>query len=550
MQRNWLLLLILGVLLVVPAGAGEPASGDPLAPLEKMNTPARQAWVETMLARLDEANRVVLAPEAVTKQHARFEQSLRGFVENRADWRAQVASFEEELVLSQRAAIEHLTRRYRLEAYQQFRNDRAGFEQCRLILERLMTAWRRSASPRAEQHKLIAWLDAATQRSVEGKLASLPPLPDFRAGRAAVASAPPAALPEVDLGLPSVSRGPGVPLAGPRPARWLADRIGVTAGPELSRPAAFHTAPDVELPLAVHASSPRPNHVALIPSFEPVGFAASLRPTMVASSSRTTWRRPASVAVVTRPMSSLRPSVASRSASPSPASSGDPLAFARTRVDRLTMVSTFGRTARPDNATTLGSGTPGRTTAGSAALARAGSAPADSYQTGRVASGSLSGDSLASFDPRRSSLGEFPKKNASGPRLGESAAAGAPNMDELAARIRGNNVALRKLAAQLYEDRRWDAKSLSAILDQLTPLVERKDDLKLVCELIPPQHRDRVGDLESGSDLISDLGTKIARARTQIEQGDFPGSSGERKAELDQLDRLSQKLASLVFTDR
>jgi hypothetical protein len=170
--------------------------------------------------------------------------------------------------------------------------------------------------------------------------------------------------------------------------------------------------------------------------------------------------------------------------------------------------------------------------------------PSRPYGSSPGSSASPEGDSLASLDP---GSGGFTNQSATSQPSEE---ASSLNVEELSARIRGNNVALRKLAAQLYEDRNWDVQSLTAILDQLAPLVARKDDLKLMRELVPPQQRDRVGNLESGSDLISDLGSKIARARSQVQQDESRGSVAERKHLLEQLEQLSRRLAGLVFTDQ
>ncbi|NLE36675.1 MAG: hypothetical protein GX621_01465, partial [Pirellulaceae bacterium] len=178
------------LLLASIAVVASPVSAMDQARLDQLDVQARKAWVATRLQWLDDANRAVLAPEAVEKQHARFEQALDDFVQDRAGWREVVEQFEQELALSQRAAVEHLTRRYRIEAYQTFRGDRPQYEERRQRLAELVAASRNSASPDGERHKVVAWLLAATESTTGGDDHRLPPLPHFDGG--AADAAPPA----------------------------------------------------------------------------------------------------------------------------------------------------------------------------------------------------------------------------------------------------------------------------------------------------------------------------------------------------------------------
>lgn len=556
MQRCWLLLVVGAISVSVGwAGAAEPGTVRPYASLEKLDPRARAAWIEEMLRRLDEANGVVLAPDAVAKQHARFREVLAPFADNTTNWRESVEFFDSELALSQRAAMEHLTRRYRMTAYRVVRTDRGAFDARRKSLEQVMAGWRNSDSPADEQYKVIRWLAAATPSADDGELGHLPPLPEFVVGGRLTASATtpePAALPDAGLPFPTTSPQPIRSIPDVRPARFLADRIAASVDLNAVRPAAFHTPVSVDLPVEIARRAMAPAQIAMQPSFETMGFAAVLRPAPAASSARDAWRQPSSVAGVTRPYSTASPHVASRATSPSPSRSGDPFAFARTSVDRLTMVSRAGQSRDSDEG--RGSRFTQSIPDSSASSAMARNTPAYGGYS-EPYSGDLSEPDSASEDaPPALELASTPSRGTAPAATavakgGESRGASTPNLEELAARIRGNNVALRTLAARIYEERSWDAKSLGSILDQLAPLVARKDDLKLIRDLVPATQRQRVGELETGSELIADLGSKIARARNQVKQGEFRGSIGQRKAELDQLDQLSRKLAGLVFAE-
>lgn len=123
------------------------------------------------------------------------------------------------------------------------------------------------------------------------------------------------------------------------------------------------------------------------------------------------------------------------------------------------------------------------------------------------------------------------------------------NLDELASRIVGNNVALRRLAAELDEKKTWDAGQLAPVVAALEPLVGRKDDLTLFRETLSAEEQTRVGELESPAAVIANLGGKIAAARKRAQDKSFPGTAAQRQTELEMLDALSRKLADMVFSD-
>jgi hypothetical protein len=570
-----LLLLITPLIapLACPTAAAEPQPPRRYARLEAMDTQARAAWVGAMLKRLDEANGVVLSPQAIVVQHARFQKMLAPLIEDQPDWQADVARFESELAISQRAAIEHLSRRYRVETYRVFHADRPRYEQRRRLLEQLLLRWQNADAPDAEQHKVVEWLVAATRRVSDPKDDWVPPLPSF-SGRihsadraiaqsgasepAATGRSSPSAhalLPDVNLPIPVPSTIETAELPGPRPSSVLAEHAVPALPSEMVRPETVPVSLEVRLPLDIRRLTPRPLHVAMRPSLDDFGSVEAAESAEFASSAGTRWRPTASATGTRAP--TWKPSTPATASTTPPVAEepADPLAFARMKIDRFTPATTPGGVA----SSLLGSGVPRTQEPGHLApvpttpLPPSGghAAPSALASTRRPPASTTAppeGPMLASLESPVVTSGNAAGKerNAASSQPGQSP---VPNVGELASRIKGNNMAMRNLAAELYEDRQWDARALAAVLDQLAPLVARKDDLKLIRELIPSDQRNRVGDLESGSDLISDLGSKIARVRGQIQNGKFPGTLAERKAELDRLDQLSQRLAQLVFND-
>ncbi|MCX7426174.1 MAG: hypothetical protein NTW96_11220 [Planctomycetia bacterium] len=121
------------------------------------------------------------------------------------------------------------------------------------------------------------------------------------------------------------------------------------------------------------------------------------------------------------------------------------------------------------------------------------------------------------------------------------------NLDELAAQVKGNNQALRLLSAELDEKKTWDAAQLATAIETLEPLVIRKDDLTMACDLLSPDELSRVGRPDSPAAVIADVAAKISAAQKRIEKGEFSGTQSQRQTELEMLDALSRKLKAIVF---
>jgi len=120
------------------------------------------------------------------------------------------------------------------------------------------------------------------------------------------------------------------------------------------------------------------------------------------------------------------------------------------------------------------------------------------------------------------------------------------NLDELTARIAGVNLELRALEADLDQPWQWNAKRLGPLVDRLKGLMTRRNDLRLVLEIISPQERSSVDQLESPQAAISRLASKVFETRTRVTGPDFSGTEAQRRAELRHLDELSRELASLA----
>ncbi len=126
---------------------------------------------------------------------------------------------------------------------------------------------------------------------------------------------------------------------------------------------------------------------------------------------------------------------------------------------------------------------------------------------------------------------------------GVDASSGAVNIDELMARIAGNNLALRALEAALDDSRAWDARRLGPLVERLKGVVARDKDLMLIRDLLPQRQQSLIGGLESPQAAVAQLATRIFEARTRAAGSAFRGGSLRRRLELQTLDVLSRELA-------
>jgi hypothetical protein len=132
------------------------------------------------------------------------------------------------------------------------------------------------------------------------------------------------------------------------------------------------------------------------------------------------------------------------------------------------------------------------------------------------------------------------------PAAQKSADAMQVNLDELAARIAGNNLGFRTLESELDEKGPWTAATLEPLAERLKVLVMRHNDLVLFRQLTPEENRSSLGRLETPKSAISQFGARIFEARKLASGADFQGTDAERHAELERLDTLSRELAELA----
>jgi hypothetical protein len=119
-------------------------------------------------------------------------------------------------------------------------------------------------------------------------------------------------------------------------------------------------------------------------------------------------------------------------------------------------------------------------------------------------------------------------------------------VDELAARIAGCNLAIRALEADLGENGQWTAARLETLFDRLKILVLRQHDLELFRQTVSKEQMESVGSLMPSKRMISEFAAKIVAVREQVSSPKFAGGDSERQVELRHLEELSRRLAELA----
>ena len=131
-------------------------------------------------------------------------------------------------------------------------------------------------------------------------------------------------------------------------------------------------------------------------------------------------------------------------------------------------------------------------------------------------------------------------------RVSTGPAAARVNLNELAARVAGYNLALRGVEAELAAKGTWNADRLAPLAARLQFLASRRRDLELIRGLLPDAEQAVLVQAEPLRAAVAQLARRIVEARSRTAGADFPGDPSDRDAELKVLEALSTTLAEIV----
>ncbi len=427
MQPLWSIITLVALTAPSMAPKADGSSEGVMAAVEfdRMDFVAQHEWIRTIIVRLDRANQLVLPPDKAAQHKARYAVLLRQISQGKRVSPAEAEDLLRQTDRREKAAIEQLARRFRIQVYQTFRQRRGTFTRRRAAWNRVLAGWEAAGGSFEEQDRLIDWLRAAIRVSLPDSVGPLPAEPEFK-----IVGLAPEAI---------VFHGPTSPItpptiAAPTPRTRLSDRNrAAIAPPPFAQPG---------------MDTPEPH--------------------------------------------------------PLP-----PLASS-TNVRRDIVESQVTRGATP---------------------------VAQRQATGRQDIVSPPAASAVAAEPPI--LAEPP------PQTTPQTTSVRVNVEELAARTAGVNLAIRALEAELDRRGPWNSIRLRPLIDQLGRLMNRSSDLTLFHQILAKQQRASVGRLDSPETLISQVAARIFEARNHAGRSDFEGSEPQRRAELRQLDELSRKLALL-----
>ncbi len=169
-----LLCLLLTSVVLAAAQAAPPANHHP----DEISAP-QQRMVGAVLTRLNRANRLASNPEELVAPPQQYAALLRRVTHGRAVSQAELRELLQETDRREKAAIERLARRFRVEVYRTFRQQRGVFTRRRAAWHRVETQWKAAGARFEEQDRLLEWLELAIQSSLPDTIGPLPEDPAF-----------------------------------------------------------------------------------------------------------------------------------------------------------------------------------------------------------------------------------------------------------------------------------------------------------------------------------------------------------------------------------
>jgi hypothetical protein len=588
--------LFYGSLAAAPAAPAEGAAAAARATLRQvaqLPPEAQQAWMRDLERRIARANVLALGTEQGARENARVAAMLR---EKIVTWQT-LLDLLRQLYQREQVAIGRLVRHYRGQVVETFRKESRALVEREEAWYRVWAAWEKGGSLPQQQDRLIAWLETAIRNSTAATLGPLPPDPRFgpdaQEPPMIARKQPPELTPSIPGNVlrPSLPQGPAALPVGPN--RQLAQaeipRLSAIAAPDTPGP----TTPGPALPPRRVAEA-GPVTTPIVGSQKPAGIGrqpAQLLPTPeppkadVVATRPTTRNGTGSAKTVdtgrpSRPSVGLpslpgpdaalagRPAVLPPPADVRPPSSANqvpsvpgrqpPPPLPRTDQNLLAM-----RPAEPaqpvvPRATLLPSPDVRPQLPGDQALPVPGRQTLPPVpRTGQDLLAMRPTESVQPVLPKATLLPDFPEPaQPTAPKSAGRQETAEPsveppepevrvNIEELAARITGTNLALRAIGAELAETREWSTDRLASLVNRLDILVLRQQDLALFCDLTAPEERRALEPMEPPRAAISQVKSRIKALRARTAGSEFSGTEAERRTELDQLDALARRLAGL-----
>jgi hypothetical protein len=250
----------------------------------------RRKLIDELPKRVVAAARFALDEEAFETWKRRYAPAVRSLA--RGERLSADALYElwTEADRLEQLAIQRLSRAYRMQVYQTYREQRGEFDRRQRAWREIEAAWIAAGGWPEDQPQLVEWLKSAIWASRPGTLAALPPVPPFRL-------APPTKSPAPQIAKTPKPKPAAPPKPSPRDIR----------GDGPSAPSSVATIPPRVSPPFIPREAPQAD------PRRSTAYSPSLSPPAAPSSNGRTPRRPASIpAPAAEPPNAGRPVAAVR----------------------------------------------------------------------------------------------------------------------------------------------------------------------------------------------------------------------------------------------
>jgi hypothetical protein len=117
------------------------------------------------------------------------------------------------------------------------------------------------------------------------------------------------------------------------------------------------------------------------------------------------------------------------------------------------------------------------------------------------------------------------------------------NLELLAARIKGFNLALQSVEDELANSGDWTQDRLVSVMNTLTELISHREISQLYVNLLTSEQRHTLDEFDTTQRAVSRFRQRLIEARQRVTSSQFHGSEGARRQSLTSLDAMTRTVA-------
>jgi hypothetical protein len=117
------------------------------------------------------------------------------------------------------------------------------------------------------------------------------------------------------------------------------------------------------------------------------------------------------------------------------------------------------------------------------------------------------------------------------------------NLELLAARIKGFNLALQSVEDELANSGDWTQDRLVSVMNTLTELISHREISQLYVNLLTSEQRHTLDEFDTTQRAVSRFRQRLIEARQRVTSSQFRGSEDARRQALTSLDAMTETVA-------